>query len=553
MPLDPDISLQAGAGLGAAGGPNPLQFYQGVMGIQNLQQQMQSRALEIQKQQLEVQQFQASFGARQKLGTVINGIPQGTPDWFGEVSRRAMADPEISPWAGTLMNELRQWNQTEAQIGLTRLQQQEAAARIGQIGQETAKTGLANAETVEKGVLRTIGAGITDPDLVNPALNAHIQNFVPPQYQDQARTFAHSLVGSLVPQGADPAKRESWTPEQVGTWQRNVAGVGTATGSIAPADAWAAGNVPAPSITEVPTRDDLGRPTTQFENLGGFGPGTVRSGMAGGAQEGGGVPPGPPGPPGPGSRALAPPGPSPQEKEVSQRLGEEEVKLKAELSRDAGLAPKGISIVDRMLDTIAKGKGFQAGGGASAERTVLELNQGLNRMGFHIPIIEDYAKAHGNEKLQNNQVFNAMAASYVTGQLREASEGTGAGRIKPEVEAFLRSLGENTDPNAIVELLNQQKKQWGIAQDRLAGFDEFQGLLKKRDPSVKGMDALSYNRWFNENRGVTDRLRPTPQSSVEQAPGREGEAKPVVPDWAKDSKTGYIDPITRKYVPPPRN
>lgn len=105
--------------------------------------------------------------------------------------------------------------------------------------------------------------------------------------------------------------------------------------------------------------------------------------------------------------------------------------------------------------------------------------------------MKDMTAAGG--KLSQAQVIQALTKYYSTQLFKEAATGAGFGRLNIEAQQFASMLDVTQDPAAIVELLNQTKRNIQRGVDQAANWPAF------RD-SPQGHRLADYPQFWSENR-----------------------------------------------------
>lgn len=326
------------------------------------------------------------------------------------------------------------------------------------------------------------------------SLDPSVKQEVGGAYQD----LNESLFGGL-DKIQDPAARFA-------EFQKRRAGLLITAAGIPPAAAYAAeGGIPPTLRTDIPSPTGLTEPGMGI--VGGFGgglslqgggaPGVSRTDTAAGA----GIPPvaapggvaamgGPTtfgGQPG-GVLYPAPEGQSTQTTDITNES--------AAVIKNAPTEMMRLNMMDDAMHV------FQAGGW-SKDRTHLAsdaqgLKNALDDAGIHI-IPQSAVDAIAPKNLSGAQLFSALLRPFVTQQLRDAVSGTGAGRIREEVTAFLNSASESTDPLTLLKLINQVKFGVAVGYDRAHAWRDYRQLLVRGDPSVAGMYPGDFYQWYNDS------------------------------------------------------
>lgn len=405
-------------------------------------------------QAMQLRNNMQTWNSQQEAGRIL----AASPDMDTAVN--TMSKSPNAAWMLPTINQMRTIQQTEAEIA-------KANAATGQIGLDTSFTRLKN----------TMLMNPNDPLGFVKGLQAMRENMSPLELKMNGK-YIDSVEQSLMeglPQGDDPASQAK--AAQMFN-QRMIAfrmGAG-----MTPQQAYGTVGAIAPSFEQLPPGRMGEERMGVVGGLGG-GPGgmdTTGSGISGNMLGGTGVITGPSEP-------------------WLQRIGKPTEAVQSEIQDNSMHAPGLLNTMKIMYDSL---KDFQAGGGATAMMNWGQRLQALRRVtGGLIP--QSLVDAAGNDNLAQSQVFSAEIKRFVTDQMRQAVAGTGAGRIRNEVEAFLNSMKETTDPNAIIKLMNQQMYSLRVAADQANQWPGYMQKVEANDPSVAGMGPGDFYNWWNNNRG----------------------------------------------------
>lgn len=451
---DPSISLGIKPlGSSAAPLPDPLSTAQKLIGIQN----------SLNQQKL----FNQTFSARQKAGQILAGAPD-----LETGLKSLYADPLTAPFAPEIVSSVRQGMLAQTQ----------------QMG-EIQKQGLEGFG----GFMKALPGAIANPasfDKLAAAYKANLSPQVHKQYDTAVANVRQSLIDGL-PEDPLAAQTEL---------RKRFAGLATSAGMSPEVFGVAAGK---PGVQDtggalVPTMQNAatGELTPAGTPLGKSLAPTLSSGPygEGGAQvpfvAGGGNALAPRG----GATPLALSGPTQQQQHYNEASGKEAADLQSEMSKRAEALPTSLKRIDIMNDAITK---FQAGGGADARAALGKIMQAAKNAGADF-ITQEGIDAVANGSLEGTQVFNAQVKPMVIGALKEAAQGTGR-VMRSEVDAFMNMMNSTSDPNAIMTLLNQARFALQVGYDQSQKFTQFKQLLRKKDPSVEGLDMGDFHSWYNKN------------------------------------------------------
>lgn len=295
-------------------------------------------------------------------------------------------------------------------------------------------------------------------------------------------------------QGVDP-KSPDWQA-QLG---KNISGILIGSG-VTPDAVRALGGQVAPGVQTLPTTAGgeapvmVGGPLLQGNRVVPLGAGGI--GSTGTAPTGvqGGTPVSPTGAPinalgGAAAGRVGMIGPTPgitqrAEMEATGKAGGD---IAQDMVDDARELPMMIKRLDMMQGALTQ---FQAGGGADIRA---KLAQTLQALGASDKVVN----AVGNESLSATQVFNAEVKPFAITLLKQSAQGTGR-VMRSEVDQFLGMLNAATDPDAIMQILNQTRYGLQVGFDRASNkFPAFKQALAKGDPSVAGLDLSDFYGWYN--------------------------------------------------------
>jgi len=209
---------------------------------------------------------------------------------------------------------------------------------------------------------------------------------------------------------------------------------------------------------------------------------------------------------GPSSGGRIAEGPTTAEQAASGAIGGVAGGVESSMNDMAMTLPEQSKTINAMLKAM---ESFQAGGGAQVRGQIGSAMQGLKNIGM-TGITDDMISDVANGSLEAQQEFVALSKQYVTAQLKAAVAGTG-NVMRPEVDAFLQSLNDATDPAAIVGLLNQAKYILRLQGDAMAQWLKYKGKISanararadgKEIPheDVDGLGLESFPTWYTVNR-----------------------------------------------------
>lgn len=226
-------------------------------------------------------------------------------------------------------------------------------------------------------------------------------------------------------------------------------------------------------------------------------------------------------------------GPTPAEQAQMTGEGSVAADTTREMSGIAENLPGALLSIDNAVKALS---GVQTGGGADIRANAAKALQFFKNAGA-TGITDDMINQVGNGSLADSQVLLATLRNFVTNQLKEASQGTGSGRIKSEVDAFLSMADTTTDPAALAQILNQAKRSLRLEYDRAQAYEEFKKEVKDPSSEAYVYGPTGFFQWYNANKMNTENL-PT------VTPGGEDLGPVVAPEKPKTkTSTQSLDDI----------
>lgn len=481
MPVDPTISLGIQVPQPpAAGGPgSPLGMLNTFSEIQNRQNQNLN--------------FQQTFAAKQRAGQIMSASPD-LESGFGAM----LKDPLVAPFAGGIINEVRQSQKTLLDI---------------QGEQQTqASSGLA-------AVMKAIPGAMGDPSMLPALISSQMKTLSPaaqarvqPAVDDLSRALMDGLPSADALR-ADPRLGAA----AASTLQNRFLGIATASGMSADTMRAISGTLPpatgieplGPGGAPVPfTRGGsvFGSPATMPMQAGSGGaPNALTTGVA------------PANPlamtaPAPGSAPGPISGLGVTQHATATESGKFAGTLAQEMATSAKQLPEDLNRINLMTSALGQ---MQAGGGAQFRSTLGSVLQGFKNAG--VGISQDLIDKTANESLASTQVFQAQVRPEVIAQLKQAAQGTGR-VMRSEVDAFLAMMSPSIDPEALRQMLNSAKYQAAVQ------YDQTQKYMAHKN---SGRDALDFYPTYNAQMdpytiptragGGLD-FSPIPPSSIKGAP-----------------------------------
>lgn len=419
-------------------------------------------------QAMQLRQNMQNWNSQQEAGRIL----AASPDMDTAVA--TMTKSPNAAWMLPTINQMREVQRTEAQIAQTQ-------AATGQIGLNTAMDRFKN----------TVLMNPNDPKGFMNGFDAMLQSMSPLEIQENGKYLQAARSSLLDGLPSDQTAASKMFAQRVIALRLGA--------GMTPEAAYQTYGVPAPSYEELPADPATG--AARFGMVGGlnslFAPGTsvARTGLGGTAAPGdtsGGAIVGPGGVPTGG--ALGVPGatgvitgPTASDTERFKKAGE----VQQDMTDATRGAPQMLNSMNTMYNML---KEFRAGGGADMWQ---RLAMQAQKWGMPDKLVQDL----GNGSLSATEAFSAISRQFATGMMKDAVGQTGAGRLRIEAEAFLKSLNTETDPRAIIELMNNEKRSLQMSIDQAQNWPKFNQMFANKDPSIKGYVPADYLTWWGDNRG----------------------------------------------------
>lgn len=423
-------------------------------------------------QAMQLRQNMQNWNSQQEAGRIL----AASPDMDTAVA--TMTKSPNAAWMLPTINQMREVQRTEAQIAQTQ-------AATGQIGLNTAMDRFKN----------TVLMNPNDPKGFMNGFDAMLQSMSPLEIQENGKYLQAARSSLLDGLPSDQTAASKMFAQRVIALRLGA--------GMTPEAAYQTYGVPAPSYEELPADPATGAP--RFGIVGGlnalFAPGTSvpRTGLGGTAPPGGdasgGAIVGPGGQPMGG--ALGVPGatnvisgPTTAQSKRLEKTGD----VQQDMTDYSLGAPHMLNAMNTMYDMI---KEFKAGGGATMWQNIA---QKLQAIGAPDSLVKDI----GNGNLAASEAFSAIVRQFSTGMMKDAVGQTGAGRLRIEAEAFLKALNPDSDPRAIIEIMNNEQRNLRMHLDQAQNWPAFNQMLQEnKDPSVagKGYVPADYPTWWGANRG----------------------------------------------------
>lgn len=418
---------------------------------------------------MKLRQTQQEWNARSAFGQITS-----TSKTLDEALERAQRDPNVTAWMPQLLTELKQQRLLDYQTQM--------------YGQQVSGERIKNANSGVEAVNQAIMLAGNDMTKLGPAMQSRFGT-LPGQVQADVMPYGNQVLESLT------GGMEGMTGDEKQQEYLKRRAAFMIANKLSPDAAYASMGGVQPQVVTGP----YGQGGAQQPVMIG-GPGTLGGGGGSGPSlalptpSGGGPSPSTPAPGG--GIPLGPTSPSLAETEQLKKTGDVAGTIQEEMTTAGRDLPSHLNRLDVLSGAL---EGFQAGGGADARANVAKSLQAVRGV-FPDLVPQSLVDSVGNQSLSDTQLFSANIKPFVTGMLREAAQGTGAGRIRSEVEAFLKSADETTDPRALIRILNQAKYTLQVETDRAQNWPVFNDLVKKGDPSVRGYGPADYYTWWNQNR-----------------------------------------------------
>ncbi len=393
MPIDPNISLAAGRGVGAAPEvPNAL----GMVGqFANIQNALNQNAL-----------FQQTFAARQIAGEIMAAAPDLETGLL-QIQR----NPATAAFAQQIASGVRQ-----TQLTLTQLEGEQ---------QKQAQSGL-------EGFMKSLPAIAADPSQWSSVVKANLATLSPTAQSRVAPAMESIRQGLTDGLPTDPAAARQIFNQRLGGLM--------IAGGVPPDSIRALSGALPPQVVQ--TTGPQGEPVTRVIGgpaIGtGIGGGGVESGGAvtGAGRVGTGI--------GPGGVVAA--GPAEAQKSYFGDIGKTGAAYETELNNSVSAMQQQRRNISEIVDAA---KEAQTGGGAGIR---MKLGTALQALGVQNSVVDSWA----NGSLPASQVIDKLSLNNMTGQLRQAFQGMGGSRVNmQEFVAFLNKNPQLlTDPRAMVKIFN---------------------------------------------------------------------------------------------------
>jgi len=534
MATDPSISLQA-----QAPAPNPLGMISQYAGVQNALNQNQA--------------FQLQYQAKQGIGQIM--ATSASPD---EAYGKIINSP-LAPYAGDFLNSLRNVELTNTEIAGKKTDQNATALQHG-LALVGGAIPSGDPTQIQQNYNAALGA--MDPSIrarVQPSMDAVLNGVIhdlptaPALGEDPAAfhtrlsgVMTQRLVGALAgagitgdqytalvggrqtiagPQGAQVGTfgpLSQGAPFNPSTFVPNTIAPHYETGPFGPNGAQKAvpvggGN---PGVQQEGDAASLGlppgvaaRPSAQAAAALGtaegapntFGVRPPPSNDSGNPLLGGIVQPpnaasaGPAAQPYPARQGETTPtltGQSPGAISAQQHYGAAAGDYAQKIFSNAGGSPLILSQIDGILDSM---KAFRTGGASEIQANIGKIAQGLQAAGM--PISNDQINAVSGGSLPASQFFDKQVKQYVIGLLQQVQAGMGQSK-KDETTAFLNLISRETDPAAVVGILNKARYAMGVGNDQANEYVDFTNKLANNDPSVAAYQKLgpvAFPAYYNKN------------------------------------------------------
>lgn len=208
--------------------------------------------------------------------------------------------------------------------------------------------------------------------------------------------------------------------------------------------------------------------------------------------------------------------------------------VESDMSATSNAFPKLITTMDHIVEALSQ---IETGGGADIRANLgktLQFFQQAGMEGISDKLVDDVA----NGNLAATQTLSGLLRTFVTSQLKDAAQGTGAGQVAAEVQAFLDMADVTMDSQTLLNFAKMAKEKMQIDFDRAQTYPEFKKLLAEGDEKALDYGPQGYYAWYNAHRFKRDNLpQATPAGQSLTTPGTEEEMR------GTPAKTRSLDDI----------
>lgn len=230
--------------------------------------------------------------------------------------------------------------------------------------------------------------------------------------------------------------------------------------------------------------------------------------------------------PGTGGRKNLMTGPSQTDSAANEASGKVAGEITSDMATDAREIPTALKRFDVMTNAMTH---FEPGGLANPRASIARLMQGLKDAGVS-GITQAKIDSVGNASLADTQVFEANVKPLVIAQLKAAAQGTGR-VMRSEVDAFLSMMSTETDPRALLTLLNQAKYSLQVGYARSKMWPQYRDGVQSGQ--IKG-ELPDFYQYFNDHQNMM------------HLPGQTGGGLNVGPTKAAPASS---QKVTHKWIP----
>lgn len=202
-----------------------------------------------------------------------------------------------------------------------------------------------------------------------------------------------------------------------------------------------------------------------------------------------------------------------------------------DMANAAQALPETLITLQNTTDMLSQ---MQTGGGADLRMGLGKALQFFKNAGAK-GISQDLIDQVANGNLAASETLVGYLRNFVTGQLRVASQGTGAGRIKSEVDAYLSLADQTTDPKALLNFLNLAKQQLQLEYDRSQTYPDFKKALEAGDPEATRYGPAGFYQWYNAHHLNTKGLPETTPGGENIGPTTPAEIGKAAPEGTPQS------------------
>jgi hypothetical protein len=410
-------------------------------------------------QMADFRQKQYQFQAQQRAGQIISQSPD-LPTAINSIRQ----DPEAG-WMLPYMQSMYEMGRTNAETNRANAQTQQVQFDTGI---HALQVGAANAAAFGK----------------NGADGARYIRDAPANLNPETQREVSGPMNDIATAMADG------NPDRAGMAQRLTAWM-LASGAVSPGQAYGAFQSPPPQVVEgfdpsgarvsIPYGGSLG-PIMGGTQAGGAPATGAGAGFVGAP---GTAPPAGTGTPSP----YITRGPSTEEAEYQKAAGP--------IQDDVIDTQRYMPVLDNRLNMMLGAmKNVRFGPGSNFKQTLEENVRTMREAG--VPVPESWNNIIESQ-LPDRQLFKSLLSQFATETMKEATLGTGAGRIKAEVDTFLKSMSPDMMPQSLFKLIYNSKRTLEQYADQADGWVDFKNNVGTGEYSGY-RNAADYYDWWRKNR-----------------------------------------------------